>query len=77
MGLGMATNLQKHLVATKGKGLIFSNRTRSRGVPLQELGAEEETSFEKLVSKCGIIFTMVRAYADSAEQCTDLLTARH
>ncbi|KAJ9197585.1 hypothetical protein DTO164E3_5727 [Paecilomyces variotii] len=29
------------------------------GVPLQELGAEEETSFEKLVSKCGIIFTMV------------------
>lgn len=59
MGLGMATNLQKHLVAAKAKSLIYSNRTISKGAPLEELGAVAETNFEKLVAKCGIIFTMV------------------
>jgi hypothetical protein len=31
----------------------------TRGDPLKALGAAPETSFSKLVSQCGIIFTMV------------------
>jgi 3-hydroxyisobutyrate dehydrogenase-like beta-hydroxyacid dehydrogenase len=60
MGLAMATNLQKHL-ATKStlSSLLYSNRTMTRGDPLKVLGAAPETSFSKLVSQCGIIFTMV------------------
>lgn len=60
MGLAMATNLQKHL-ATKStlNSLLYSNRTMSRGEPLKALGAKPETNFSKLVSQCGIIFTMV------------------
>lgn len=60
MGLAMATNLQKHLVANKALPLIFSNRTLSRGKPLATLGAIEESSFDRVVARCGIIFTMVR-----------------
>ncbi|KAJ5620742.1 Dehydrogenase multihelical [Penicillium lagena] len=59
MGLAMASNLQRHLVARKALSLVYSNRTMSRGTPLQALGAIPEPSFEKLVSQCGIIFTMV------------------
>lgn len=59
MGLAMATNLQRHLVAKKAVNLIYSNRTMSRGDPLKALGAVPESSFEKLVGQCGIIFTMV------------------
>lgn len=59
MGLAMATNLQRHLSAKKSLNLIFSNRTLSRGDSLRELGGVPETSFEKVVDKCGIIFTMV------------------
>ncbi|KKK22211.1 6-phosphogluconate dehydrogenase family protein [Aspergillus rambellii] len=59
MGLAMATNLQRHLAAKNGLSLVYSNRTMSRGDSLQALGATAETSFEKLVAQCGIIFTMV------------------
>ncbi|KAJ5091513.1 Dehydrogenase multihelical [Penicillium alfredii] len=59
MGLAMASNLQRHLAAKKALNLIYSNRTMSRGAPLQALGAVAESSFEKLVTRCGIIFTMV------------------
>ncbi|BDD64272.1 hypothetical protein MAP00_009108 [Monascus purpureus] len=59
MGLAMATNLQRHLAAKKAVNLIYSNRTMSRGDPLKALGAVPESSFEKLVGRCGIIFTMV------------------
>ncbi|EKV06154.1 6-phosphogluconate dehydrogenase family protein [Penicillium digitatum] len=55
----MATNLQRHLAAKKTLGLIYSNRTMSRGAALQALGAIPEPNFEKLVSQYGIIFTMV------------------
>ncbi|KAL2855848.1 hypothetical protein BJY01DRAFT_264230 [Aspergillus pseudoustus] len=60
MGLAMATNLQKHL-AKKSilSSLLYSNRTMTRGDPLRALGGTPETSFSKLVSECGIIFTMV------------------
>lgn len=59
MGLAMASNLQRHLRAKNSLNLIFSNRTMSRGDSLRELGGVPETSFEKVVEKCGIIFTMV------------------
>lgn len=60
MGLAMANNLQRHLAAKKALSLLYSNRTMSRGGPLQALGGIPEPSFDKLVSRCGIIFTMVR-----------------
>lgn len=59
MGLAMATNLQRHLVTKKAPGMIYSNRTMARGNPLQALGGTSETSFEKVVGQCGIIFTMI------------------
>ncbi|KAJ9486700.1 hypothetical protein VN97_g6637 [Penicillium thymicola] len=59
MGLAMASNLQRHVATKKATSLIYSNRTMSRGSPLRALGAIPEPSFEKLVSQCGIIFTMV------------------
>lgn len=60
MGLAMASNLQRHLAAKKALSLLYSNRTMSRGGPLQALGGIPEPNFDKLVSRCGIIFTMVR-----------------
>lgn len=59
MGIGMALNLQKHLAAKKLPPLRYSNRTMSRGEPLKEAGAIPEESFEDVVSKSNIIFTMV------------------
>lgn len=59
MGQAMASNLQRHLVSKKALSLIYSNRTMSRGAPLEALGGTPEPNFERLVSKCGIIFTMV------------------
>ncbi|KAJ5516527.1 hypothetical protein N7527_008087 [Penicillium freii] len=59
MGLAMASNLQRHVAAKKAISLIYSNRTMSRGSPLRALGAIPEPNFAKLVSQCGIIFTMV------------------
>ncbi|EAW07497.1 NAD(P)-dependent oxidoreductase [Aspergillus clavatus NRRL 1] len=58
MGLAMATNLQRHL-AKKSLNLVYSNRTMARGDTLKTLGAVPESSFEKVVAQCGIIFTMV------------------
>lgn len=65
MGLAMASNLQRHLAAKKALSLLYSNRTMSRGAPLQALGSIPEPNFEKLVSRCGIIFTMVRTRTSS------------
>jgi 3-hydroxyisobutyrate dehydrogenase-like beta-hydroxyacid dehydrogenase len=62
MGLAMASNLQRHLATKKALGLMYSNRTMSRGSPLQALGAVAEPNFEKVVSQCGIIFTMVSRF---------------
>lgn len=59
MGIGMALNLQKHLAAKNLPPLRYSNRTMSRGEPLKEAGAIPEESFEDVVSKSNIIFTMV------------------
>lgn len=59
MGIGMALNLQKHLAAKNLPPLRYSNRTMSRGEPLKEAGAIPEESFEDVISKSNIIFTMV------------------
>lgn len=59
MGLAMANNLQRHLAAKKALSLLYNNRTMSRGAPLEALGGIAETSFDQLVSRSNIIFTMV------------------
>jgi 3-hydroxyisobutyrate dehydrogenase-like beta-hydroxyacid dehydrogenase len=62
MGLAMASNLQRHLAAKKALGLVYSNRTLSRGEPLRELGGLPEKTFGDVVQKSSIIFTMVCIY---------------
>ncbi|EPS25235.1 hypothetical protein POX_c03639 [Penicillium oxalicum] len=59
MGLAMAHNLQRHLAAKQALSLLYTNRTMSRGRPLQTVGGVPEPNFRNLVARCGIIFTMV------------------
>lgn len=59
MGLAMASNLQRHLAAKKALSLVYSNRTLSRGEPLRALGGVPSHTFEEVVKKSNIIFTMV------------------
>lgn len=56
MGLGMATNLQKHLSGTGAPGLHYHNRTMSRGEPLEQAGGVPCPSIGDLVARCDIIF---------------------
>ena len=60
MGLAMATNLQKHLTKLSGPVLRYNNRTMSRGLPLQGLGATPCGSVADLVKLCVLIFVSVR-----------------
>jgi 3-hydroxyisobutyrate dehydrogenase-like beta-hydroxyacid dehydrogenase len=62
MGLGMALNLQKHLQVNGLPPLRYSNRTLSKGQPLQDAGAIPETGFQEVVQNSDLIFTMVREY---------------
>lgn len=59
MGLAMANNLQRHLVAKRAPAMLYNNRRLGRGKQLQELGGVPTKSFENVVRDCGIIFTMV------------------
>ncbi|PLB35035.1 NAD(P)-dependent oxidoreductase [Aspergillus candidus] len=59
MGLAMANNLQRHLATKNALSLLYNNRTMARGDALQALGGTPASSFEQLVGKCGIIFTMI------------------
>ena len=61
MGLGMASNIQKYLRENKLPGLHYSNRTLSRGEPLDELGASACLSIAELVGKSDVIFVSVRS----------------
>ncbi|KAJ5041738.1 uncharacterized protein L3040_005307 [Drepanopeziza brunnea f. sp. 'multigermtubi'] len=61
MGLNMAKNLQKHLSASGGPALNFTNRTLSRGVPLVELGGVPCATITDVVSKSDIIFSSGRS----------------
>ncbi|KAL4935630.1 hypothetical protein BDV06DRAFT_228650 [Aspergillus oleicola] len=70
MGLGMALNLQEHLQVNNLPPLHYSNRSLSKGQPLQNAGAILKDSFEELVMTCDIIFTMI----STDVVLTDLLT---
>ncbi len=61
MGIGMALNLQKHLVESEQPSLRYSNRTLSKGESLKVAGGIEEADYAALVKSCDIIFTMVRS----------------
>lgn len=57
MGLGMATNLQKHLSQLTGASpLQYYNRTMSRGDPIRDLGASPAESVVALVASSDVIF---------------------
>lgn len=57
MGLAMATNLQRHLKSLGARDLHYTNRTLSRGAPLQDdLGAVPCASIADLVASSDIIF---------------------
>ncbi|KAM0279423.1 hypothetical protein ACHAQH_004583 [Verticillium albo-atrum] len=56
MGLGMATNLQKHLTHTSAPNLQFWNRTSARGESLEALGAVSSLSPAQLIATSDIIF---------------------
>ncbi|KAL0932705.1 uncharacterized protein CTRU02_211668 [Colletotrichum truncatum] len=56
MGIGMATNLQKHLAERKAPCLQFHNRTMSRGDPLQDIGGVPRPDIKDLVVSADIIF---------------------
>lgn len=56
MGLGMATNLQRHLSQLGAPPLHYHNRTMSRGQALQGLGGVPCESIADLVSNSGVIF---------------------
>lgn len=59
MGIGMAKNLQKHLKTIDGPALCFTNRTMSRGAPLEELGGVPYKSVAEVIQKSDIIFSSV------------------
>ncbi|KUI66899.1 putative 3-hydroxyisobutyrate dehydrogenase, mitochondrial [Cytospora mali] len=68
MGLGMATNLQKHLSKTGAPNLQYNNRTMSRGEPLQKIGGVPCGNMSDLVEKSDIIFMSLSD--DSALEAT-------
>ena len=59
MGLGMALNLQNHFNKEGAPALMYSNRTLSKGEPLEAIGAEARPDFKALIKTCDIVFTMV------------------
>lgn len=59
MGQAMALNIQKYLVANDYPSLRYTNRTMSRGAPLEELGAVPCAKVEDLPQSCDIIFISV------------------
>lgn len=76
MGLGMATNLQKHLSQTpNAPPLTYHNRTMSRGEPLQQLGASPSASISNLVAASDIIFICVSDDTALAQTVDALVSA--
>lgn len=56
MGLGMATNLQRHLSQLGAPALHYHNRTMTRGQTLQDLSGVPCDNISDLVSKSDVIF---------------------
>lgn len=59
MGIGMASNLQKHLNAIGETPLSYTNRTLSRGAALEELGGVPCQTVAEVVKKVDIIFLSI------------------
>ncbi|KAK2016123.1 NAD(P)-binding protein [Colletotrichum eremochloae] len=68
MGLGMASNLQKHLIKLNAPNLQYYNRTISRGAPLSEIGALACSNVKDLVDNTDIAFMSLSD--DAALQAT-------
>ncbi|KFZ09754.1 hypothetical protein V502_08514 [Pseudogymnoascus sp. VKM F-4520 (FW-2644)] len=56
MGLGMATNLQKHLRQSGAPNLQYYNRTMDRGIPLQACGSTPASSITDLTNNSDVVF---------------------
>ncbi|KAI0137103.1 6-phosphogluconate dehydrogenase [Xylariales sp. AK1849] len=59
MGIGMAKNLQKYLSSTDAPGLVYTNRTLSRGDSLKALGASPVDTVSEVAKRSDIIFSCV------------------
>ena len=70
MGIGMAKNLQKHLKTTGALALCFTNRTISRGAPLEDLGGVPCNSVAEVVRKSDIIFSSVELSCGELEEAS-------
>ncbi|PLB53900.1 6-phosphogluconate dehydrogenase [Aspergillus steynii IBT 23096] len=57
MGLNMSLNLQNHLSKTGGLPLVFTNRTLSRGAPLEAIGGKSMATVGQVVQASDIIFS--------------------
>ncbi|KAI1357496.1 6-phosphogluconate dehydrogenase [Xylaria arbuscula] len=59
MGIGMSQNLQRYLRDSQAPALLYTNRTLSRGLPLEALGAISTSTVSELAQKSDIIFSCV------------------
>jgi 3-hydroxyisobutyrate dehydrogenase-like beta-hydroxyacid dehydrogenase len=59
MGLAMALNMQKHLNKSGYPALRYTNRTISRGAPLEELGGVPCSNVAEMIQSCDIVFISV------------------
>lgn len=76
MGQAMALNVQKYLVANNHPSLRYTNRTMSRGAPLQDIGAIPCERAEDIAQSCSIIFISM-SNDDALQQIiTSLLSNR-
>ncbi|RDW75309.1 hypothetical protein BP6252_06451 [Coleophoma cylindrospora] len=61
MGLAMSKNLQKHLSQNGAPALCYTNRTISRGEPLEALGGTPLTSVAEVVQASDVVFVSISA----------------
>ncbi|KAL3421321.1 6-phosphogluconate dehydrogenase [Phlyctema vagabunda] len=59
MGIGMAKNLQKYLTSVSAPALVYTNRTLSRGEPLDAIGGLAVSTVTEVAKKSEIIFSCV------------------
>ena len=72
MGLAMAINLQKHLASIGAKNLCYTNRTLSRGAPLDALKANQCNSVSEFIQRSHVIFISVCSYRSILVSLADL-----
>jgi 3-hydroxyisobutyrate dehydrogenase-like beta-hydroxyacid dehydrogenase len=59
MGLAMAQNIQQYISENKLPALRYSNRTISRGKPLEKLGGVPCEFIAELAQSCDVVFISV------------------